>query len=79
MLRRRHERRRRLFPRAIVVGLCAGLVASFFRAGVERGEEMRGERELRAGDRLQVVIAPEAADAVGLLRVGVGLDRHAGD
>jgi len=40
---------------------------------------MRGERELRAGDRLQVVIAPEAADAVGLLRVGVGLDRHAGD
>ncbi|MGE0639043.1 MAG: H(+)/Cl(-) exchange transporter ClcA [Thermoanaerobaculia bacterium] len=33
-----------------------------------------GDTELRAGDRLHVVVAPEAADAVGLLRVGVGVD-----
>lgn len=41
-LRRRHERRRRLFPRALLVGVAAGLVASFFRAGLERVEELRG-------------------------------------
>jgi len=42
-LRRRHERRRRLFPRVLLVGLLVGLVSSFFRAGVERAEELRGE------------------------------------
>lgn len=41
-LRRRHERRRRIFPRALLVGAAAGLVASFFRAGLERFEEWRG-------------------------------------
>lgn len=41
-LRRRHERRRRIFPRALLVGAVAGLVASFFRAGLERFEEWRG-------------------------------------
>lgn len=41
-LRRRHERRRRIFPRALLVGAIAGLVASFFRAGLERFEEWRG-------------------------------------
>lgn len=41
-LRRRHERRRRLFPRALLVGVGAGLLASFFRAGLERVEELRG-------------------------------------
>ncbi|QQR74381.1 MAG: H(+)/Cl(-) exchange transporter ClcA [Holophagales bacterium] len=40
-LRRRHERRRRLFPRAIAVGVVAGLVASLFRAGIERAEDGR--------------------------------------
>ncbi len=39
--RRRHERRRRLFPRAVLVGALAGLVASLFRALLERGEELR--------------------------------------
>jgi len=42
-LRGRHERRRRLFPRVLLVGLLVGLVSSFFRAGVERAEEARGE------------------------------------
>jgi len=42
-LRRRHERRRRLFPRVLAVGILVGLVSSFFRAGVERAEELRGE------------------------------------
>jgi len=46
-LRRRHERRRRLFPRALLVGLLAGLVASFFRALLERAEELRGLLILR--------------------------------
>jgi len=40
-LRRRHERRRRLFPRALLVGLLAGLVASLFRALLERAEDLR--------------------------------------
>ena len=40
-LRRRHERRRRLFPRALLVGAAVGLVSSFFRAAVDRGEELR--------------------------------------
>lgn len=42
-LRRRHERRRRLFPRAIAVGLLVGVVASCFRAAIERAEEWRTE------------------------------------
>jgi CIC family chloride channel protein len=41
-LRRRHERRRRLFPRVLLVGVVVGLVSSFFRAAVDRGEELRG-------------------------------------
>jgi len=40
-LRRRHERRRRLFPRALLVGAGVGLVSSFFRAAVDRGEDLR--------------------------------------
>lgn len=40
-LRRRHERRRRLFPRALLVGVLAGLVASFFRVLLERAEDGR--------------------------------------
>lgn len=40
-LRRRHERRRRLFPRALLVGVGVGLVSSFFRAAVDRGEDLR--------------------------------------
>jgi chloride channel protein, CIC family len=42
-LRKRHERRRRLFPRVLLLGLLVGLVASLFRAGVERAEELRTE------------------------------------
>jgi CIC family chloride channel protein len=42
-LRRRHERRRRLFPRVLLVGLLVGLIASLFRAGVERAEDLRTE------------------------------------
>lgn len=40
-LRRRHERRRRLFPRALLVGVGVGLLSSFFRAAVDRGEDLR--------------------------------------
>ncbi len=40
-LRRRHERRRRLFPRVLLVGILVGVVSSFFRGGVERAEEAR--------------------------------------
>lgn len=40
-LRRRHERRRRLFPRALLVGAGVGLLSSFFRAAVDRGEDLR--------------------------------------
>lgn len=40
-LRRRHERRRRLFPRALLVGAAVGLISSFFRAAVDRGEDLR--------------------------------------
>lgn len=39
--RKRHERRRRLFPRAVLVGLLAGLVAVLFRHLLERLEELR--------------------------------------
>ncbi len=42
-LRHRHERRRRLFPRVIAVGLLVGLVASLFRAAVELVEAGRSE------------------------------------
>ena len=42
-LRRRHERRRRLFPRVILLGAIVGLISSLFRAGVERSEELRTE------------------------------------
>ncbi|MCB1009491.1 MAG: H(+)/Cl(-) exchange transporter ClcA [Acidobacteria bacterium] len=42
-LRKRHERRRRLFPRVLLLGALVGLVASFFRAGAERAEELRTE------------------------------------
>ncbi|MEO8277160.1 MAG: H(+)/Cl(-) exchange transporter ClcA [Thermoanaerobaculia bacterium] len=37
-LRRRHERRRRLFPRALLVGIVAGLIAALFRAALEAAE-----------------------------------------
>jgi len=39
--RRRHERRRRIFPRAVLVGALAGLVAVVFRHVLERLEELR--------------------------------------
>lgn len=35
------EQRRRMFPRAALVGLCAGLVASFFRIVLARADGMR--------------------------------------
>ena len=38
---RRAERRRRLVPRAAVVGILAGLVAVLFRTALERAEELR--------------------------------------
>ncbi len=39
---RAHERRRRQFPRAALVGLLAGLVAVAFRLALDRADEMRG-------------------------------------
>ncbi len=38
---RRQERRRRLVPRAALVGLCAGLLAIAFRLAIEHAEEFR--------------------------------------
>ncbi len=40
---RAHERRRRQFPRAALVGLLAGLIAVAFRTTLDRADEMRGE------------------------------------
>lgn len=74
-LRRRHERRRRLFPRVLLLGALVGLVASLFRAGVERAEELRTEwiehlRPEGAAGFLQLVAvcALLAAAAVFLVR-----------
>jgi len=74
-LRKRHERRRRLFPRVLLLGVLVGLVASFFRAGVERAEELRTEwiehlRPLGVAGFLELaaVCALLAAGAVFLVR-----------
>jgi len=40
-LRRRHERRRRLFPRVLLVGVLVGVVSSCFRGGLARAEDYR--------------------------------------
>ncbi len=68
-LRRRHERRRRLFPRAILVGLVVGVVASFFRAGIERTEEGRN----LLVERLRPFGSPGFAAFVALAAAGVAL------
>ncbi|HEY0782731.1 MAG TPA: chloride channel protein, partial [Thermoanaerobaculia bacterium] len=59
---RRHERRRRLAPRAALVGLCAGLTAAAFRLALEAAE--RGRTALFA--RLHE-LPPAAGFALGVL------------
>ncbi|HSM13942.1 MAG TPA: hypothetical protein VLA66_07715, partial [Thermoanaerobaculia bacterium] len=55
--RKRHERRRRLFPRAVLVGLLAGLVAVRFRHLLERVEELRAWGFAHARERGGIAIA----------------------
>lgn len=67
--RKRHERRRRLFPRAVLVGLAAGLVAVLFRYLLERAEELRttGFAAARVHGAAATVLAiATCAVAVGL-------------
>lgn len=72
---RRHERRRHLLPRALLVGLLAGLVAVLFRYGLERLDRLRGDLFLachRLGPwaiALPIALcAAGSAGAVGLVR-----------
>ncbi|KAB2963766.1 MAG: H(+)/Cl(-) exchange transporter ClcA, partial [Thermoanaerobaculia bacterium] len=67
--RKRHERRRRLFPRAVLTGALAGLVAVFFRHLLERAEELRIHAFALARDRG----LPGMALAVTAAAVAVGL------
>jgi CIC family chloride channel protein len=68
-LRRRHERRRRLFPRALLVGVFAGLIASFFRAALEGAEDGRA----RLVARLQPHGVVGLAGFVALCALGTAL------
>ncbi|GMU67286.1 MAG: sodium:proton antiporter [Acidobacteriota bacterium] len=67
--RKRHERRRRLFPRAVLTGLAAGLIGVLFRHLLERAEELRttGFAAARARGPLAIAVA------IGLCAAAVGL------
>jgi Trk K+ transport system NAD-binding subunit len=57
------------------IGLPPGLlIVAIERRGLDH--VATGSTLLQVGDRLAVAVAPEAVEALGALRAGLGLERH---